>query len=135
MLDVNFKNLDKYLDLISELKPTTINVIELKNILESLPNNHKIFVIEKDNKILGSITLILERKIIHNGKSVLHIEDLVIKTGHRGLKLGSTLLNFAIKYGENNNCYKIILNCSLDVKDFYSKCNFMETNIQMGLYL
>lgn len=127
-------NLEEYLNLISQLKPTNLSVDSLKLILNNFSNNHEIFIIKK-NSIIGSITFLIEQKIIHNGKNVLHIEDVIVDKNSRGLNIGKTLLNLSIDYAKKNNCYKIILDCKSELKIFYEKCNFTETNIQMSYYL
>ena len=93
-LESNNDNLNDYINLISQLKPTNINISQLKSILKSLPNNHKIFVLTYNDKIIGNITLLLEQKIIHDGKYVLHIEDVIIDSNYRGLNLGKKMLDF-----------------------------------------
>ena len=54
----------------------------LKKILEN--DNHIIHVAELDGKIVGSATLLIEQKFIHNGGLVGHIEDVVVKKGFEG---------------------------------------------------
>lgn len=127
-------NLNEYLKLITQLKPTNLSINELKNIINNLPNNHFIYVIEENNKILGSITFILEQKIIHNGKKVLHIEDVVVDKNNRGLGLASKLLDFSKEFALENNCYKIILDCQDNLIKFYQKNKFKKTSNQMSIY-
>ena len=52
-----------------------------KNILNKILNdeNHIIHVAEYDGKIVGSTTLLIEQKFIHQGGFVGHIEDVVVK--------------------------------------------------------
>ncbi|ADO67426.1 putative N-acetyltransferase [Cafeteria roenbergensis virus] len=128
-------DLNQYLKLISQLKETNITIDKLKLILNNLPNNHKIYIALINNMIVGSITFILEQKIIHNGKFVLHIEDLIVSKEVRGCGIASKLLDYSKNYAKNNNCYKIILDCDNKIKNFYKKNNFKEKNIQMSLYL
>ena len=123
-------NLDEYLDLINQLKFTNINLNLLKNII----NKSDIYILLIDNKIVGSITFILEQKIIHDGKFVLHIEDLVINKEYRGKGLASKLLNYGKEYAQKNNCYKIILNCDEKLKLFYEGNGFSNKNIEMSYY-
>ena len=116
---------------LSEIKKCSFEVFlfYLDNIKKN--NNHKIFVIEDNNKIIGNITVILEQKIIRGCKKVGHIEDVVVHRDYRGKGLARKLLNFAENYCKKNNCYKIILDCSEEYKKFYEKNGFSEKNIQM----
>ena len=101
--------------------------IQKKNfdlILDSLNKNHLILVYEQDNLPIGMITLIIEPKLIHNGKSVGHIEDLVIDFQHRHNNIAKLLIEYCIEYCKNNNCYKIILDAKPELTKFYEKFNF-----------
>ena len=96
-------------------------------------NNHKIFVIEEDGVIVANVTIILEQKFIRGCKCICHIEDVVVHKDYRGKGIASKLLDFVKGYSQQNNCYKIILNCSQDYKRFYEKNGFTEKNIQMEM--
>jgi glucosamine-phosphate N-acetyltransferase len=96
-------------------------------------NNHKIFVIEENGVIVANVTIILEQKFIRGCKCICHIEDVVVHKDYRGKGIASKLLDFVKGYAQQNNCYKIILNCSQDYKKFYEKNGFIEKNIQMEM--
>lgn len=98
-------------------------------------NNHKIFVIEEDGVIVANVTIILEQKFIRGCKCICHVEDVVVHKDYRGKGIASKLLDFVKGYSQQNNCYKIILNCSYDYKRFYEKNEFTEKNIQMEMRL
>ena len=105
------------------------------NIINNLPHNHNIFVVDYNNIPIGIGTIIIEQKIIHNGKCVAHIEDIVVDKNYRNNKIGNILLKFLINEAKQSNCYKIILNCNDNTKKFYEKNNFKKTNYQMTMYL
>lgn len=96
-------------------------------------NYHKIFVVEKNNEIIGSITCFIEQKLIRNMKSVCHIEDFIVDKNYRGQGIGNQLLEFIEDFSKKNNCYKIILNCSEDYINFYNKKGFCQKNYEMEL--
>ena len=88
---------------------------------------------EKEGIILvGSGTIIIEPKIIHGGKSVGHIEDLVVHPRYRGKGVAQTILNMLVEYS-NTNCYKVILNCNPNMEQFYNRVGFDKKCIQMSL--
>ena len=127
-----------YLELLSQLTDCpNVSYFEFCRQLLRMMNNkyHKIFVIEEKNKIIGSITCIIELKIIHGLKNVGHIEDLVIDKNERGNDFGGKLIDLCINFCENNNCYKIILDCNDKYKKYYEKKGFVNENIQMCLRL
>ena len=113
-----------------------LNLETFNNIIKSVSNdpNHNIYVYVKDNKAIGMITLLIEQKLIHNGKCVGHIEDLVVDKNNNGQGIAQKLLTLAIQIAKNNNCYKIILDCDKNMVSFYEKTGFKEKGIQMGLY-
>ena len=128
----------KYLLLLKQLSIIDENKITKNNFdlfVNNLNENNQIYVIEKNNQIIGSITLIIENKIIHNFGKVCHIEDVVIDKNTRGLGLGRKLLDFAKEYSKKNNCYKIILNCSEKNIRFYEKCGFEKKEVEMVMYI
>lgn len=83
--------------------------------------------------IIGTGTLIKEPKIIHGGKSVGHIEDIVVHPLYRNKHIAQTILNKLIEYG--SDCYKIILDCNPSLEPFYEKAGFNKKCIQMTKHL
>ena len=105
----------------------------LKNILQN--NNHNIFLyLDDSNNILGALTLITEQKFIHNGKCVAHIEDFVVKKEFRSQNIGKDLMNYAINYAKQNNCYKVILDTDSKLVNYYRNYGFVNKGIYMGYY-
>ena len=127
-----------YIELLSELTNTPKFDFERweKQINLIKDNNyHNIFVIEDDGKIIASITIIIELKIIRNLKNVCHIEDIVVSENYRGKGLGKQIIEYCKDYSKQKNCYKIILNCSNTLLNFYEKIGFRNKNLEMSLYL
>ena len=120
-------------NLLSQLTNSPIiNKDKLLNIINNLPKNHFIFIYLNNNKeIIGTITLIIEQKIIQNGKCVGHIEDLVVDMNYNKQGIATELINHCKKIAINLNCYKIVLNCKKELIPFYIKNNFNEQGICM----
>lgn len=95
---------------------------------------HNIYVIEHDNKIIATGTLLIEEKIIHNCSRVGHIEDVVVHKDYRGMKLGKKILEYMINKAKIFDCYKIILDCDEKNVKFYEKCGFEKKCVTMGMY-
>jgi len=96
---------------------------EIFNKIKSNPN-HVVFVAVLDSKVIGSTTLLIEPKFIHQGGKVGHIEDVVISKEYQGTGIGEKLINFVLDHAKQNQCYKTILDCTDDVKQFYEKIGF-----------
>lgn len=109
--------------------------LEFNDLISSLKSNHHIYLYIKDNKVVGTITLLIEQKLIHQGKCVGHIEDLVVDKDHNGMGIAKNLLAYALQIAKDNNCYKVILDCDKKLIPFYEKSGFKEKDIQMALYL
>ena len=86
--------------------------------------NHIIHVAVDDNKIIGSTTLLIEQKFIHDGGLVGHIEDVVVRKDYEGKGVGMKLIRSLLACAKEKNCYKTILDCKDDVKAFYEKIGF-----------
>ena len=84
-----------------------------------------------DKQVIGSGTLLIEQKIIHNYGKVGHIEDIVIDNNMRGQGLGKKIINYLISKAKIYNCYKIILGCDDSKVDFYKKCNLYNSKIKV----
>jgi glucosamine-phosphate N-acetyltransferase len=136
-IEINDYN-KKYIDLLSQLSIVDSKNITFENFINyinTLHNKHMIYVIEKDTRIISTITIIIEDKIIHTMGRVMHIEDVIIDKSYRGQGLGKILLQYANSIAEKEKCYKIILNCSEENTVFYEKCDFIKKNIQMAKYI
>ena len=131
---LNEKYLDDYYNLIKQLV-SDINYDKKKLFDYFKNNNKKIYLLVKDNKIVGTGSLLIEKKIYHNFRNVSHIEDIVIDSNYRGKKYGKELINNLIDISYNDfNCYKVILNCSNKNIKFYEKCGFSNKNVEMVKY-
>lgn len=129
-----------YLDLLCELSDTITEKNEnmFINIFEQVQRNpnHHIYVLEDitTDTLIGNATLLIEPKFIHNGKNVGHIEDVVVSKKAQSKGLGKCLILYLTTFMEEMNCYKFILDCSVNVQTFYSKCGYATKAIQMSLY-
>jgi len=83
------------------------------------------------SRIIGTITVLIEQKLIHNFGLVCHIEDVVVDAQYRKQGLGETLIKEAIQIADTHKCYKTILDCSESNIEFYTKCGFLKKEICM----
>ena len=86
--------------------------------------NHIIYVAIDNKKIVGSTTLLIEQKFIHDGGLVGHIEDVVVRKDYEGKGIGIKLVTSMLERAKEKNCYKTILDCKDDVKQFYKRIGF-----------
>lgn len=105
----------------SDLDKNKANEI-LKKIKQN--TNHIIYVAIDNKKIVGSTTLLIEQKFIHDGGLVGHIEDVVVRKDYEGKGIGIKLVTSLLERAKEKNCYKTILDCTDDVKQFYERIGF-----------
>ena len=104
-----------------------------KEILKKIKQNpnHIIHVAIDDSKIVGSTTLFIEQKFIHDGGFVGHIEDVVVREDYEGKGIGIKLVMSMLEQAKEKNCYKTILDCKDDVKQFYERIGFTHESNNM----
>jgi len=99
------------------------NAEKIYDKIEDNPD-HIIIVALIDEKVVGTATLLLEFKFIHNGGIVGHIEDVVVDKNYQGQKIGEKIIRYLLEVAKTKGCYKTILDCVDDVKPFYEKLGF-----------
>ena len=85
-------------------------------------------------RIVATGTIVIEHKFIHSCGLVGHIEDIVIAPDARGKHLGQLLIDHLTHIAHHCGCYKVILNCTDNVKPFYEKCGYQQKGIEMAHY-
>lgn len=105
--------------------------LQLLNLIRMDPY-HEIFVaVLGDGSVVGSITILIEKKFIRNCGKVGHIEDVVTRKGHEGRGIGSALVRRALEFATTHNCYKVILDCSEGNVAFYENIGFRRHGVLM----
>lgn len=106
-----------------------------EQIIEEIKRNKDyIIVIAEDansGEIIGTATLFIEQKFIHNGGKVGHIEDVVTRKGYEGRGIGKEIIKKLITISRERGCYKIILDCDEKVSKFYEKIGFKKKGIML----
>jgi glucosamine-phosphate N-acetyltransferase len=130
----------KYLDLLRQLTtidPEKISEGDFNKLVDGMGRNQNIIVIEdvERNIVIGSATLLVEEKFIHNMGLVGHIEDVVLDSKYRGLNLGKLIIDHLVALAKNRGCYKVILNCEEKNVDFYLRCGFVRKEVEMVKYI
>jgi len=116
-----------FLETLDFLRNTSsIDKNKAKEILKKIKQNpnHIIYVAIDDKKIIGSTTLLIEQKFIHDGGLVGHIEDVVVRKDYERNGIGIKLITSMLERAKEKNCYKTILDCKDDVKQFYERIGF-----------
>ena len=133
MVDIIIRELEEkdlfngFLQSMDSLKPASNiskeKATEIYQKIKSNPN-HLVYIAISGDKVVGSTTMLIEPKFIHEGGNVGHIEDVVVAREYQGRGIGEMLVQSLLELAKENNCYKTILDCSDDVKPFYEKIGF-----------
>lgn len=89
-----------------------------------LGHNTKIYVIEKEKKIIGYGSIYIDFKFYRNCKNIGHIEDIIIDKEFRGHGYSKFIIDRLLEFAKEKECYKIILNCIDGYTGFYQKMGF-----------
>ncbi len=112
----------------------TNEVLKKEIIKEIITNKDYVIIISEDVKsreVIGTATLFIEQKFIHNGGKVGHIEDVTTRKGYEGKGVGREIIKKLITISRERGCYKIILDCDEKVSEFYEKIGFKKKAIMM----
>ncbi|CAF0875619.1 unnamed protein product [Rotaria sordida] len=98
------------------------------NQLKQCLSTYYVLVIEdinSDKQIVGTATLVCEKKFIRQLSIRGRIEDVVIHDRCRGQQLGKLLIDLLTELGRKKcDCYKISLECKDHLVSFYQKCGY-----------
>ena len=132
----NYYQLFTLLKQLTSIDPDKIPNEDFQKHYTLIKNNpfHKILVAKIGQEIIGTTTLLIEPKFIHNLSFVGHIEDVVVSDKHQGKGIGRRLINRAIEISQEKNCYKVILDCKDNMVDYYKQCGFLSKERQMARY-
>lgn len=90
-----------------------------------------VFVAESGGRVVGTITLLVEEKLIHGGGKAGHIEDVSVDGRAQGEGAGRMLVERALREARERGCYKTVLDCSEDLAGFYEKLGFARHGVCM----
>lgn len=91
------------------------------------------FVALIDDKVVGTASLFVEPKFIHDGGLVGHIEDVAVLPEFQGMGVGQNLVEHCVEQARLAGCYKVILDCKHDLIPFYEQSGFKVSGYQMRL--
>ncbi|KAK6844423.1 hypothetical protein PG995_014533 [Apiospora arundinis] len=91
-------------------------------------------VVEHEGRAVGTGALVAEKKFIHNRGKCGHIEEISIAKEHQGKGLGLKMVRALNALAAAVGCYKTILNCGERTEQFYVKCGYHNSGIEMSKY-
>jgi len=99
-----------------------------KNIFENIEKqNIKYFVAKENGKIIASCYICVIPNLTRGGKSIGFIENVITDKDYRKRGIGKKIMENAIQYAKEQNCYKVILqsgNERTEAHEFYKSLGF-----------
>lgn len=119
-----------YLDLLSQL--TKVGSYSRKLFhdtfysMKNCKNTYFITVIEDISlgKVIGTASLVIERKFIRNCGLRGRLEDVVVNDDYRGKQLGKLIITTIRLLAVHTGCYKLTLDCKDEMIGFYKNMGF-----------
>ena len=93
--------------------------------------NTSVIIESQSGRVAAVGTVLVEKKLIHAGGLVGHIEDIAVNPEYRGKQLGKVLINHLSALGSALGCYKVILDCDEKNVGFYEKCGYTRAGVEM----
>jgi ribosomal protein S18 acetylase RimI-like enzyme len=107
---------------------TTFSIKQADKIWKQIEkNNIKYFLAKENGKIIAYCHVCIIPNLTYNGKSIGHIENIITDGTGKSKKIAKKLMEKAINYAEENNCYKVVLRSGLEREEahlFYNKLGF-----------
>ncbi|SCU78177.1 LAFA_0A05336g1_1 [Lachancea sp. 'fantastica'] len=88
-------------------------------------------IVNADDRVVATGTVLIERKIIRNCGLVGHVEDIAVAKDQQGKQLGLLLIQHLTKLAHEAGCYKVILDCDEKNVGFYEKCGYRRCGVEM----
>lgn len=132
---------EEFLAALSALKDPGLTVEEARRIYACAASFHewpqfgRVYVAAENEKIFGVATLILEKKFLHRGGIVGHIEDVAVHPDNQGKGLGKLLVETLVSEARIAGAYKVILDCDPKNVEFYKKMGFYTADVHMRIDL
>jgi glucosamine-phosphate N-acetyltransferase len=80
-------------------------------------------------QVVGTASLLLERKFLHRGGLVGHIEDVAVHREFRLRGTGTAVVGHVTEEARKLGCYKVILDCFEDLVPFYTRLGYRPHNL------
>lgn len=123
-----------FLDALSSLAEADMTYDEALKVFQSrLRAGQRTYVAKIDDRVVGTATLLVERKFIHHGGLVGHIEDVSVHKEFQRRGIGTSLVRYITEEARKLGCYKVILNCFEHVAPFYVRIGYRRHDLGLRI--
>ncbi len=114
-----------FLETVRALRDTNLTEEQAVEVFRRrMRNKVRTFVALIDGRVVGTASLLIEPKFIHDGGVTGHVEDVAVHPECQGKGIGALLVEHLLKESRKEGCYKVILDCAEKVIPFYEKLGF-----------
>jgi len=125
-----------FLETVRALRSTNLTYDEAIAVFRRrMRNKVRTFVALIDGKVVGTASLLIEPKFIHDGGVTGHVEDVAVHPECQGQGIGVLLMDRVLEESRREGCYKVILDCAEKVMPFYEKLGFSKWERAMRIDL
>ena len=93
--------------------------------------NHVVAVAICGGRVVGTASLLVERKLIHEGGLAGHIEDVAVSARHQGSHIGTRIVEYLLGEARKMGCYRTTLDCEEGLVGFYTRMGFERRGVHM----
>ncbi len=112
-------------EVLSALAPVTLSDEDAMLVFRKrLRSRVQTYVATADDRVVGTASLLIETKFIHNGGCVGHVEDVAVLPELQGHGVGHALIRHLIDECRTARCYKVILDCDPRIAPWYETLGF-----------
>lgn len=97
---------------------------------------YKVLVVEENEKIIGTLSLIIIDNLGHKGAKLAVAESVIVAKEQRGKGIGKFMMNHAMGLAKKHNCYKLMLSSNMKrvpAHEFYKKLGFEHHGISFAV--
>jgi len=114
-----------FLIALASLKPCELTEDEAVEVFrQRMRQKIRTYVALMDDRVVGTASLLIEPKFIHQGGVVGHIEDVAVHQAYQHHGVGAIIVQHLLEECRQAKCYKVILDCEESVVPFYEKLGF-----------
>lgn len=125
-----------FLDVLGQLRPVGLSVEEAQVVWRArIKDGVQTYVVRQGGVVVGTASLFVERKFIHGGGKVAHVEDVVVDEAWRNKGVGSDLVGRLVEEARKAGAYKLVLGCLNEAAGFYERCGLRAAAVQMRVDL
>lgn len=125
-----------FLESLASLADAGLTYAEALSVFQArLRAGQRTYVAKIDDRVVGTATLLVERKFIHHGGLVGHIEDVSVHKDFQRRGIGTALVKYITEEARQLGCYKVILNSFEHVAPFYMRLGYRRHDVGLRIDL